>query len=49
MDGGGFAHHVHHEEQLWRAGQVQELRPGALARADSLFAWDPAPWCPFVF
>ena len=35
--------------QLWRAGQVQELRPGALARADSLFAWDPAPWCPFIF
>ena len=35
--------------QLWRAGQVEERRAGALARADALFAWDPAPWCPFVF
>jgi predicted acetyltransferase len=35
--------------QLWRAGQVVEERPGALARADALFASDPAPWCPFVF
>lgn len=35
--------------QLWRAGQVQELEPGALARADALFGSDPAPWCPFVF
>ena len=22
MDGGGFAHHVHHEEQFWRAGHL---------------------------
>jgi predicted acetyltransferase len=35
--------------QLWRASQVVEERPGALLRADALFASDPAPWCPFVF
>lgn len=35
--------------QLARAGRVDELTPGALARADALFGWDPAPWCPFVF
>jgi predicted acetyltransferase len=35
--------------QLARAGRVDELIPGALARADALFGWDPAPWCPFVF
>jgi predicted acetyltransferase len=21
----------------------------ALARADAMFAWDPAPWCPEIF
>jgi predicted acetyltransferase len=35
--------------QLHRAGRVREERPGALARADALFAWDPGPWCPFMF
>ena len=35
--------------QLWRAGRVEERHAGALARADAMFAWDPAPWCPFVF
>jgi len=35
--------------QLARAGRVTELRAGALARADAVFGWDPAPWCPFVF
>jgi predicted acetyltransferase len=35
--------------ELWRAGQLVEDRSGALARADALFASDPAPWCPFVF
>jgi len=35
--------------QLWRAGQIEEHRPGALERADAMFASDPAPWCPFVF
>jgi len=34
---------------LHRANQVFEERPGALERADQLFASDPAPWCPFVF
>jgi predicted acetyltransferase len=35
--------------QLHRAGRVQERRPGALARADAMFGWDPAPWGPYVF
>lgn len=35
--------------QLRWAGRVDERSPGALARADALFGWDPAPWCPFVF
>jgi predicted acetyltransferase len=32
-----------------RARRVRELTPGALAVADALFAWAPAPWCPNVF
>jgi predicted acetyltransferase len=35
--------------QLHRAGRVEERTPGALARADAMFAWDPAPWSPYVF
>lgn len=35
--------------QLSRAGRVEERTPGALARADAMFAWDPAPWCPYEF
>jgi predicted acetyltransferase len=35
--------------QLARAGQVRELVPGALARADAMFASDPAPWFGFLF
>lgn len=35
--------------QWWRAGQVEERGAGALARADAIFASEPAPWCPFVF
>lgn len=35
--------------QLGRAGRVDEFTPGALARADAVFGWDPAPWCPFIF
>jgi len=35
--------------QLARAGRVEELRPGTIARADALFRWDPAPWCPEIF
>jgi predicted acetyltransferase len=34
---------------LHRAGRVHEVSPGALARADAMFTWDPAPWCPHVF
>jgi predicted acetyltransferase len=30
---------------LARAGRVAEARPGGLARADAMFAADPAPWC----
>jgi predicted acetyltransferase len=35
--------------QLSRAGRVEERRTGALARADAMFGWDPAPWCSFIF
>jgi predicted acetyltransferase len=35
--------------QLHRAGRVDEHTEGALASADALFGWDPAPWCPYVF
>lgn len=35
--------------QSARGLQVRELRPGALAEVDAMFAWDPAPWCPFMF
>ena len=34
---------------LARAGRVEELRDGALMRADSLFRWDRHPWCPEIF
>jgi predicted acetyltransferase len=34
---------------LARAGRVEELREGALARADGLFRWDRLPWCPQIF
>src|ERR1700682_1310712 len=34
---------------LGAAGRVQELRPGAIARADAMFRWRPLPWCPSVF
>jgi predicted acetyltransferase len=30
---------------LARAGRVDELTPGALARADAMFASEPLPWC----
>jgi predicted acetyltransferase len=35
--------------QLARALRVEELRKGAIARADALFVVDGAPWCPEVF
>ena len=33
---------------LARAGRIA-ASPEILGRADALFAWDPPPWCPFVF
>ena len=36
-------------EQLARALRVEELREGALARADALFATGVGPWCPEIF
>ena len=36
-------------KQLARAGRVEERAPGALERADALFASEPAPWCPEIF
>lgn len=35
--------------QLHRAGRVSEVTPGAMARADAMFAWDPLPFCSAVF
>lgn len=35
--------------QLAAAGCITELRPGALQRADWLFASTPAPWAPEIF
>jgi predicted acetyltransferase len=34
---------------LHEAGRVRELRSGAVARADAMFATDRAPWCPSHF
>ena len=36
-------------EQLVRGGRAEELRRGAAARADALFATRRAPWCPEIF
>jgi predicted acetyltransferase len=35
--------------QLRDAGRVEELRGGAIRRADALFAWRPLPWCLEIF
>jgi predicted acetyltransferase len=35
--------------QLVRGGRVEELRRGAAARADAMFATTRAPWCPEIF
>jgi predicted acetyltransferase len=35
--------------ELFRAGLVEELRPGGIACADRLFATSVAPWCPEMF
>jgi predicted acetyltransferase len=34
---------------LGRAGRAEELKDGALTRADGLFRWDRHPWCPEIF
>ena len=35
--------------ELRDALRVEELQPGAVERADALFAWRPLPWCPEIF
>ena len=35
--------------QLLRAGRVEEITEGAVARADAAFRTDRAPWCPEIF
>jgi predicted acetyltransferase len=35
--------------ELARALRLEELSPGAIARADTLFQVDRAPWCPEIF
>jgi predicted acetyltransferase len=35
--------------QLQQALRVEELREGAVTRADALFTWRPLPWCPEIF
>jgi predicted acetyltransferase len=34
---------------LGRSGRVEELKDGALMRADGMFRWDRHPWCPEIF
>jgi predicted acetyltransferase len=34
---------------LLEAGRITELRPGAIAQADAMFATDRPPWCPSHF
>jgi predicted acetyltransferase len=36
-------------EQLRRAERVEEVKPGAVARADALFHTERQPWCPELF
>jgi predicted acetyltransferase len=35
--------------ELRQAGRIDELRDGAIARAEELFRTDLAPWCPEIF
>jgi predicted acetyltransferase len=35
--------------RLARAGLIDERRAGSMVVADAMFAWDPAPWCPYIF
>jgi len=41
---GGFSF-----SELVRGGRVEEVRRGAAARADAMFASNRAPWCPEIF
>ena len=34
---------------LYEAGRIEELRPGGIARADTMFTTDRSPWCPSHF
>jgi predicted acetyltransferase len=36
-------------QELRAAGRIEELTPGAIGRADRIFAWRPLPWCPEIF
>jgi predicted acetyltransferase len=36
-------------QQLQAALRVEELREGAIERADAVFAWRPLPWCAEIF
>ena len=36
-------------DQLRRAERLEELKPGAVARADKLFRTERQPWCPELF
>jgi predicted acetyltransferase len=36
-------------DQLRSGLRVEESTPGAVERADALFAWRPLPWCPEIF
>ena len=36
-------------DQLRRAERLEEVRPGAAARADALFHTERQPWCPELF
>jgi predicted acetyltransferase len=35
--------------QLAQGGQVEELKPGAIERADGMFRHGLHPWCPEIF
>lgn len=34
---------------LTAAGEITELRPGAVAALSAAMWWDPAPWAPTIF
>jgi predicted acetyltransferase len=36
-------------KQLREALRLEEIKAGAIERADALFAWRPLPWCPEIF